>query len=135
MAMPENDELGALKKKFFIDDEEYDTESIKHDLERLVRYGKISKQGKVLITAKDLTGKERVCFSIVARYIGSKLEKKISNVITTEEISSFTSIEKAVVNARAKELADEGLITRTEAGSYRANPSQIGDFLTSLEAK
>jgi hypothetical protein len=128
-------DMDELKKKFIVDESTYETEQMKGDLERLLQFCKITSKGNVLITDARLTDKKKVGLVIVARYIGNKLDKKIPEVVTSDEIVTFTKIDKLGVNARAKEIVDVGFASREEKGKYRANPGRISDFLDSILVK
>ncbi len=129
------DPLDSLRGKFIVDEDSYEAERLKDDVEKLLKYCKISKQGRVLINAKNLTDKKKVGLIIFARYIGNKLEKSVSETTTVEEIVHDAGMEKASVNARGKDLVDEGFVSRPETGTYKANPGRIQEFLDSLESK
>ncbi len=130
-----SDPLDSLRRRFLVDEDSYETERLKDDVEKLLKYCKISKQGRVLITAKNLIDKKKVGLIIFARYVGNKLENSVSEMITADEIARDAVMEKASVNARGKELVDDGFVSRPEAATYKANPSRIQDFLDDLQTE
>lgn len=130
-----SDPLDSLRHRFIVDEDSYEEERLKDDIEKLLKYCKISKNGHVLITAKNLLDKNKVGVIIFARYLGNKLEKIITETITAGEIAKDARMEKASVNARGKELVDDGFASRPETGTYKANPGRIQEFLDSLESK
>lgn len=129
------DEIKELRKKFIIDESEYDTERIKEDIDRLIPYCKVSASGRVLIRTKGLTEKKKVGLVVVARYIGHRLDSKIDESLKIDDISNYTGTKRDNVMAYLSELVKEGICNREKAGSYRANPGQISDFLDELEKK
>lgn len=130
-----SDPLESLRGKFIVDEDSYEAERLKDDVEKLLKYCKISKQGRVLITGKDLTDKKKAGLIIFARYVGNKLEKSVPETVTADDIARDARIEKASVNARGKELVDDGFVSRPETGTYKANPGRIQEFLDGLESK
>jgi len=132
--MTNRDSIEELRKKFIVDEGQYVADRLQDDVEKLLRYCKISKQGRVLITKRELTDKKKVGLVVFARYIGNKLDNAISELVIADEIATYTGIEKASVNARGKELVDDGFLSRPEAATYKVNPSKIQDFVDLLEA-
>ena len=129
------DDIKELRKRFIIDDAEYDTERIKEDIDRLIPYCKVSGAGRVLIRAKGITEKKKVGLVLVARYVGHRLDGKIGESVNLDEVSEFTGIKRDNVMAYLSELVREGSCTREKAALYRANPGQISEFLDGLEQK
>ena len=133
--MASSKDMDELKKRFIVDETAYETEQMKGDLERVLQFCKITSKGNVLITDARLTDKKKVGLVIVARYIGNHLDKRIPEIVRADEIATFTKIDKLGVNARAKEIVDEGFASREEKGKYKANPGRISDFLDSILVK
>ncbi len=124
-------EWEELKKKFIVN-ETYETDRLKNDVERLLRHGRITRQGRVIITAGKLTTKQKIGLVISARFIANKLQKSIPENVTAEEISKYTYIQKPGVSRRTTELVNEAFVFRPEPATYRANPARIDEFLDTL---
>ena len=133
MASPKDVE--ELKKKFIVDEGTYESERMKDDVDRLLKFCRVTSKGSVLITDARLTDKKKVALVIVARYIGNKLDKKIPEVVNGEEIAVYTKIDQLGVNARVKEVIDEGFASREGKGQYKTNPGRITDFLDGILSK
>lgn len=125
--------IEELKKKFFIDKATYAKEYLKGDLEGVMRYSRITEDGSVSITSPKLTDKRKIGVVLAARFVANKLDQKIPEVVTAEEIATYARIDKAIVNARAKELIDEGYASREKPGQYKANTGRIQDLLESIK--
>jgi len=124
-------EWEELKKKFIVN-ETYETERLKNDVERLLRHCRITRQGRVIITAGKLTTKQKIGLVISARFIANKLQKSIPENVTAEEISKYTYIQKPGVSRKTTELVNEAFVFRPEPATYRANPARIDEFLDTL---
>ena len=135
VVMASSRDIEELKKEFIVDEGTYEAGRLKEDLTRLLKFCRITSKGSVMITEARLTDKKRVGLVIVARYIGSHLDKKIAEVVSGEEIANYTKIDKEGVNARVKEVVDEGYATREAKGRYKANPGRIADFLNDILSK
>jgi hypothetical protein len=130
-----SESMDELRRRFVIDESSYENKQMKDDLERIAKLCKVTSKGKVLIIDAQLNDKKKVGLVVIARYVGSRLEKGVPEIVSIDEIVTFTKIGKEVVSARASELGKEGFISREGKGKYKANPGRISDFLDDIEAK
>lgn len=128
--------LEELRKKFIVE-EKLDEKRISEYVERILRFGKVSIDGSVIIEKEDISTKDKVCLALVMRLLASRLEKGISADVHAREISQFLVIPENQVIARLADLAKskEKFAVRVDKGVYRANSLQIGRFLDYLESK
>ena len=82
--MASSRDIEELKKEFIVDEGTYEAGRLKEDLTRLLKFCRITSKGSVMITEARLTDKKRVGLVIVARYIGSHLDKKIAEEVSGE---------------------------------------------------
>ncbi len=126
------DKFGDIKSRFIVDENLYNAERLTSDVEKLLQYFKLTTKGRVIFTAKGLTYKARIAIIVFARYLAHKLDKSISELVSTEEMASLGGIQKSSVRGRTSDLVDGGLIVRVEQGQFRAVATSIDDFFESL---
>jgi hypothetical protein len=111
------DKFGDIKSRFIVDENLYNAERLTSDVEKLLQYCKLTTKGRVIFTAKGLA---------------HKLDKSISELVSTEEMAALGGIQKSSVRGRTSDLVDGGLIVRVEQGQFRAVATSIDDFFESL---
>jgi hypothetical protein len=125
--------LDELKKQFIVDED-----ALKARLEPLVskalKHCRIDKNGQVLITDSNLSGKEQVRLTLAARAIASQLDTQIPADVTVIEIGKYTGLPANQVRARGKDAIEDKFAESPGAGIYRAIPHKIEAFLDDISA-
>lgn len=128
-----SDKIEELRKRFFVGETEYNQQLLEKHLEKILEYAVITSDGKVLLKNKDIIDKDKVGVIILARYIGNKLDDSVDEIVTINEISEYSKIDRQVVRARLSTLVEERIILRDDRGKYIMNPINIDKFLLKLE--
>lgn len=130
----ESNKLQELKKKFIIDQGKYEKEKLESHLEKTLKYGRATSEGRVVLK-KGPKSKQKIGLVLVIRYLANKIDEKISENVTIEEIISYTGVERKQVRARCSDLVNDGIISRLEGGLFRFNASLIDEFIDKLDNK
>mgnify|MGYP003885706303 CR=1 FL=1 len=88
-------------------------------LERILPFARITEEGEVIFERKDLTQADRIALVLVARYLGARLSKNISQEVTLEELSGMSEVKRKVAATRVSELSREGLVDVVSRGRYK----------------
>jgi len=126
--------LEELRNKFIIK-EKIDEQTVAKYVERVLKFGKVSIDGSVIIERDDMTTKDQVGLALIMRFLASFLEKEIAADVHAKELSQSLGIPEDQVIARLADLRREKIAIRVEKGVYRANYLQIRKFLDYLEKK
>jgi len=126
--------LEELKKKFIIDQTEYEKEKVESHLEKALKYGRITTDGRVILK-NNLTNKEKVGVVLIIRYLANQLDENISKDVSVKEISNYTGIKENQTRARCSDLVGDGVILRVEGNVFRFYPTLIDEFLNNLDQK
>lgn len=126
--------MEELRKKFIIEERIEEKRMAEH-IERSLKFGKVSRDGSVIIEKRGLAEKDKVGLVLVMRYLANYLEKEIPSEVTVKEVSKFLSIPEKEANARLADLTKEKIAVRVKRGIYKINLGRIEDFLTYLENK
>jgi hypothetical protein len=123
--------IEELRKQFIVDED-----VLKVRLEPLVasalRHCRIDKNGQVLATSSNLSGRDQVKLVLAARAVAAQLDENIRAEVTVAEIEKYTGLPGNQVRARGKECIEEKFATSSGAGVYRAIPHKIEVFLENL---
>lgn len=125
-----------LKKAFIVDERQYEKEKIPEQVRKVLRYCKVSKEGKVLLEKNNFTLRESLKLILTARFLASKLDGEISEEVSIDElVASMNSSNKESLVTRMKEIVDEGHAKRVSAGAYKIIPFYIDGILDKLNKK
>jgi hypothetical protein len=125
-------DLKKLTDKFLVDDN-MTPDKLGEQIEKLLTYCIVRKNGTVDILAGEFSGKDLVKLVLSARLLASKIvESPVSSEVTAEEIAEFTGLPKNQAVARAKEIVDEKFAERNTRGSYKARPHKVDRFIAEL---
>jgi len=125
-----------LKKQFIVDQKAYEKEKIPEQIRKVLKYCKVSKEGRVLMEKNNFNLRENLKIILVARFLASKLDEGISSEVTIDEIvDSMGSNNKESLVTRMKEIVDEGVATRSSVGVYQIVPFYIDGFFDKLGKK
>lgn len=128
--------MDELKKQFIVDEKEYSKEKIPEQIRKVLRYCKVSKEGKVLLEKNNFGLRDNLKLILIARFLASKVDESISSEMTIDEIfASVGSGNKESMITRMKEIIDEHAATRSGKGIYQIVPFYIDVILEKLEGK
>jgi len=123
--------IDELKRKFIVDED-----LLKAHLEPLVEkallHCKIDQTGRVLITNSELSGREQVMITLVARALAHQLDTQISEEVSTQEICNITTLPENQVRARVNDLIKTKLAQSPKPGVYKAAAYKIEAFLDEI---
>lgn len=126
--------MEEIKKKFIVQ-QNLEQKRIVEYTERLLPFCTITENGEVLITKKELKTLEKVKVALIARYLANRLESKISNEVSPDELALYLDVPKDQINARLKDARDDKFANTSDKGLSSVNPLRIGSFLEELEKK
>jgi hypothetical protein len=124
--------MEELKKKFIVE-ENLDEKRVTNYVERILPFCKMSKDGMIIIEAKDLTTPQKVKLALVARFLANYLDKSIPIEISNEELSTSLSVPEDQIAARIAELREDKFAIPVKRGLHQANPLQIEKSIAELE--
>jgi vacuolar-type H+-ATPase subunit F/Vma7 len=125
-----------LKNSFIVDENEFTKEKIPQQIKSILRYCKVSKDGKVLLEKNNFTLRENLKIILVARFLANKLDESISSEVSIDEIvASMGTNNKESLTTRMKEVVDENVAKRVSSGTYLIIPFYIESILEKLEKK
>lgn len=128
------DELEDLRQQFFVDTDNFEERNLKNNLERLMKFSKMTSKGEIIFEKTKLSDIDTIALIILTYYLGNKLDIDIVETLNSEKISEITKIEKGIVRAQISRLVKRRLIIKPSEGIYRFNPREIDEFLTKLES-
>ena len=126
--------MEELRKKFIVE-ENLEAKKLAEYVERALPFCKISKNGEVIIEVEKATSTEKVKLALVAKMLASHIESNISSETNFDDLSKSLGIPRDQIKARLKELKDKKFALRVGEGKYKANPLEIGKFLSEMEKK
>ncbi|MHA1280537.1 MAG: hypothetical protein ACTSQ8_25550 [Candidatus Helarchaeota archaeon] len=128
----DSENLEELRKKFIVDQTEYEKEKLESHLEKVLKYGRITTDGKVILK-NNLTNKEKVGVVLIIRYLANQLDQNISKEVSVKEISNYTGMKENQTRARCSDLVGEGVILKVEGNVFRFYPTLIDEFLNKIK--
>lgn len=127
----END--NDISKQLIVDDENYSIERAKKMAEKIVKYGKITKKGDILIIDNSLSPDNKLRLSLVLRFIAHIFNNDIPETITLKELSIILSERLEAVGSRLSQIIKKELFAKkVEKGVYMAQHFAIDKFLDNL---
>jgi hypothetical protein len=130
----END--NDIEKQLIVDDENYSKERAKKIAEKIIKYGKITKKGEILILDNSLSPDDKLRLSLVLRFIAHIFNSEIPEAITLKELSLILSERLEAVGSRLSQIIkNENFARKFKKGVYVAQYFAIDKFLESLNKK
>jgi hypothetical protein len=123
--------LEDLKKQFIVN-EDARKALIEPIVSKALNHCRVDKNGHVLITNAQLTGKERVKLALAARTIAAQLDPDIRAEVTLADLAKYTGLPINQVRARMNDVVREKFVESLKAGVYRARLNKVRVFLDSL---
>ncbi|MHA1409129.1 MAG: hypothetical protein ACTSQY_02200 [Candidatus Odinarchaeia archaeon] len=125
-------DLEDIKKSFIIDDKESVEENLTTQVEKLTRFVKIGKTGKIYLQEEKLTASEKILLVVLARHLGHMLDDEIPAGISAVEIEKFTSLPPSKILMQLSDFKLEGLVQGAPNSEYCFNPQADIDAVLNL---
>jgi hypothetical protein len=133
-------ELENLEKSFILD-EDMEHENIKELIGNIQKYCKIDKNGCVRLEpdVQSIKIRDKIMLILSARHLANNLQKKRSKDVTigeevaSKELADMLKEKPLVINARLKDLKDDGSVLQISRGMYKVAPYSIKKFLNEIE--
>jgi len=125
-------EIETLKKQLIVSEDDYQKEALPELIKKLLNYCKLSSSGEVYFLKTNLPHIKKIKLILVARFLGSKLEKKINPAVSVDEFQNFLSLDRPIIQARLSDLNRVNFFNRDENGNYIIKPYQIQNVFDEL---
>lgn len=120
-------------KNLFIVQDDVGTQGAEALAKRALRFGRVTKDGSVVIDDKGLSKGDQLKLALVIRYIGSSLDETILRKIRPTEMTRTLGQRIEAVGAGLSTLAATGFAKKEGRGEYSVFPYKIESFLDYLE--
>lgn len=100
---------------------------------RLIKFGRITKEGNVLIDDKSLSKGDQVKLALVIRYVGNCLNEEIQRKVRPTELVNVLGQRLEAIGSVLSGLVTQGFARKEGYGEYSAHQYKIDDFLKYLE--
>ncbi len=136
-----DDNLDDLIDKFVVRHER-ELEVLKEVLGRISRYVRIYSDGEVELSSGNMTVKDKVFMTVLARYLAAKINelkgeeivKNVSQDTRLDEIARIIGKTPKQVSARLSDLEKEGFIRKIGKGQYTVSSlNKALEYLIKLE--
>ena len=121
-----------IKNKFIVD-EDHNKERIEEVAGKTLRFGRVTKDGNIVIDDKGLTQDDILKLCLVIRYIAHGLDDSISQSVRPVELTKVLHERMESVGSRLSKLAKDGFAKKAGHGLYSVYPYKIEPFLSQLE--
>lgn len=125
------DKFEQVKNQFIVDEAEYPKEKLVHLMEIMLKFLRISKGGQVVIV-KNVPTRKILPLILCSRFIANKVDKKIKESLSREELLTYSYLKKEVFNARFNELIRENFAKKEGDNVKAANILMVERFLEKL---
>jgi len=124
-----------IKKKFIVDENYFEREKIPVLAQRIMPFCRVAKNGRVIFEKNLNNNTLKITLILVARWIGSQLDKNISAEVNTNEISDVTGLPLNIISARMAEIVERNWAQKKSKGTYAIHPYQIQNIIEKLDDK
>lgn len=129
-----NEEFEELKNQLIVDEEEFPKDRLNPLMEILVEFTRITKEGKIILV-KQVPSRKVLPLILSARFIAHKLNKEIPDIVSKDELLSYSFLKNNVFNTRLGELIRDGTANK-ENNSFKIKNIFIAEgFLKELKDK
>lgn len=122
-----------LRKKFIVDeyDVRQDTENL---IEKALQYGRVSKNGDIILDKNKLSQDNTVKLSLVLRFLAHGIDETISESIRPTELTKVLGERVESVGSRLSQLAKAGFAKKSGYGKYVVHHYKVDKFLDELDS-
>lgn len=124
--------MNNIKKMFILEDENF-TGNTANIAKRLIKYGRITKKGEIIIDADNLTQDQilKLCLSI--KFIANEMDDKIEKYVKPTDLVKIMNERSESIGSRLSKLLNDGFVKKVGYGRYVINNYKIETFIKSLE--
>ena len=101
---------------------------------RALRFGRITKDGHVIIENQNLSKGDQLKLALLIRYIGNQLDESIRRSVRPSELTQTLGQRLEAIGSLLSKLAFEGFAKKEGPGEYSIFPYKIEVFLSHLES-
>jgi len=123
--------MNTIKNAFIVDDEHF-IGNANNIAQKILKHGRITKNGKIIIDDKDLTKDQilKLCLSI--KFIAHELDNKIPQDVKPSELVDVMSERPESIGSRLSKLFKENFVKKSGFGQYIIHNYKIEAFVDSL---
>lgn len=121
-----------IRKKFIVDEDaaQQVTEQL---IEKALRFGRISKSGRIIIDRSDLSQDNKLRIALILRFLAHQLDSEISESVRPVELTGVIGEKGGAVVARLGHIVKEGFAKKSGRGEYVVYHYKIESFLDEME--
>lgn len=123
-----------IKSQFIVDDN-VDKNSVEKLAKRTLKYGRVTREGGVVLDSSDLSKDDVLKLALVIRYIANAFDESIPQSVRPVELTSTLQERVESVGSRLSKLAKESFVKKTGYGQYSVFPYKIESFLDALDGR
>jgi hypothetical protein len=123
-----------IKKKFIVEESDIrqDTEKL---IEKALNYGRVSKNGDIIIDKNKLSQDNTVRLALVLRFLAHSIDETISESIRPTELTKVLGERVESVGSRLSQLAKVGFAKKSSYGQYVVHHYKVEKFFDELDSE
>ncbi len=121
-------------KSLFIVDESQVIQNNEKLIEKALKYGRITKNGNVIIDKTELSQDNTLKLALVIRFLAHTIDETISATVRPTEMIALLGERIESVGSRLSHQTKAGFLKKTGYGQYMVNHYKIEGFLNELES-
>jgi len=121
-----------LRSKFIVDEESV-KKSTTQLIEKALKYGRVSKNGDVIIDQSNLSQDNKLKLALILRFLAHSLDETISESVRPTELTRIMGERIESVGSRLSKLAKENFVKKSGYGQYVVQHYRIQKFFDDLE--
>lgn len=103
--------------------------------EKAIKYGRISKNGGIILDKEGLSPDDKIKISLILRFIAGSLDETISKSVAPKELTPVTGERNESVGSRLSVLSKTGFCKTEGYGKYIVHHYKITSFLDELDRR
>ena len=125
-----------IEKQLIVNSDDYSKDRARKIASRLIKFGKISKTGDIILIGTSLSPDDKIRLSLVLRFIAHIFNDQIPETITLKELTGVLSERMEAVGSRLSQIIkNENFAKKIMKGEYIVHNFMIDRFLINLEDK
>lgn len=124
--------MESIKNAFIVDDEHF-VGNANNIAQKILKHGRITKNGKIIIDNKNLTKDQilKLCLSI--KFIAHELDNKIVKDVKPSELVDVMGERTESIGSRLSKLLRDNFVKKSGFGQYIIHNYKIEAFIDSLD--
>lgn len=102
--------------------------------DKVSNFAKMTNTGQLLLTRRDLPAEKAISIVLFMSHLATKISKRPVESLSIEEIANAVSKASKTIRNTIVNMQKDGLIERTDRGSYRITQKGLMTLENSLEA-